>query len=357
MPMDATPSTPATDPDLNELVAEQTTTAREQLSAAWQLHVDRVAEQLNAGWREDIERVLAERMAELQERSREVLAREVALAETAARRATAETLNQTARRLAAAESSADWTEIVLDAAGAESPRVAVLFAGPDGYRLEGARNLARALTEAIARDRAPAIEAVCESRDTVVCARTAGELSGEFIEALGGGSGGRAYLFPINDHEKTAAVLYAEPATAAPVTGLELLAAVAGLALVTLRARKAKTEAAGLVGLAPPAPAAEPGWIAMPPGEQDLHLRAQRFARVQVAEMQLYKAAAVRAGRVSGDLYSALKDEIELAREAFRVQFLDASPTMIDYLHLELVKTLAQNDAARLGSGYPGPLA
>ena len=86
-------------------------------------------------------------------------------------------------------------------------------------------------------------------------------------------------------------------------------------------------------------------------------LRARRFARVKVAEMQLYHSAAVRAGRASGDLYGALQREIDAARQEFRERFLTDSPPAADYLHQEIVRALANDDAAILGSTYPGPLA
>ena len=35
---------------------------------------------------------------------------------------------------------------------------------------------------------------------------------------------------------------------------------------------------------------------------------------------------------------------------------MTSSPTMVDYLHLELVRSLANDDAILLGPNYPGPL-
>ena len=72
--------------------------------------------------------------------------------------------------------------------------------------------------------------------------------------------------------------------------------------------------------------------------------------------MRLYRPDAVKAGRAQGDLYSALQDAIDEGREAFRQTFVKASPTMFDYFHLELVRTLANNDPAWLGEKYPGRL-
>jgi hypothetical protein len=90
--------------------------------------------------------------------------------------------------------------------------------------------------------------------------------------------------------------------------------------------------------------------------EQDLHLRAQRFARVQVAEMRLYKSGMVKDGRTKQNIYGALREEIDLSREAFRAQFMSGTKSMVDYFHLELVHTLANDDPALLGQDYPGPL-
>jgi hypothetical protein len=95
-----------------------------------------------------------------------------------------------------------------------------------------------------------------------------------------------------------------------------------------------------------------------PPKEQeDLHLCAQRFARVRVAEMRLYKSQAVVRGRAAGHLYAELKEEIDSARDVFERDYLSRSASLPDYLHLELVGTLAHNDAGSLGEEYPGPLA
>jgi hypothetical protein len=89
---------------------------------------------------------------------------------------------------------------------------------------------------------------------------------------------------------------------------------------------------------------------------EEKHLRAQRFARVRVAEIQLYHAAAMKSGRASGDVYMALKEQMDSAREAYREKFLTPVNGTADYLHAEFVRTLANDDAAILGPGYPGPL-
>ena len=86
-------------------------------------------------------------------------------------------------------------------------------------------------------------------------------------------------------------------------------------------------------------------------------LRAQSFARVRAAEIRLYKSQAVLDGRARKAVYAELKEEIDSARAAYEREFLHASVAMPDYLHMELVRTLADDEPAALGEGYPGPLA
>jgi hypothetical protein len=131
----------------------------------------------------------------------------------------------------------------------------------------------------------------------------------------------------------------------------------------------AKSKAAGLLTISgtmwkqpgtPPAPADKKTgsrWAELSPQERQLHLAAQRFARLHVAEMRLYRSDAVRSGRARLDLYDALRDPIDAAREGFRQKFIDPSKTMVDYLHLELLRSLADDDPHMLGHEYPGPLA
>jgi putative protein kinase ArgK-like GTPase of G3E family len=85
-------------------------------------------------------------------------------------------------------------------------------------------------------------------------------------------------------------------------------------------------------------------------------LRARRYARVKVAEMQLYAADRVTAGRAARHLYRALQAEIDEARAGFAQEFLTPARGIPDYLHEELVRALAQDDETLLGPDYPGRL-
>jgi hypothetical protein len=104
-----------------------------------------------------------------------------------------------------------------------------------------------------------------------------------------------------------------------------------------------------------------------PPPDVMSNAAAQRFARVKVAEIQLYHSAGVKAGRTARDLYGTLKQHIDDARTEFRERFLSngsgtiGSGTLgsgsLDYLHAEILHALANDDATLLGPNYPGPLA
>ncbi|HEY4088395.1 MAG TPA: hypothetical protein VGM43_20835, partial [Bryobacteraceae bacterium] len=87
------------------------------------------------------------------------------------------------------------------------------------------------------------------------------------------------------------------------------------------------------------------------------HLRAQRTARVRVAQIRISEAAALRKGVQERDIYQALRRSIDAARGEFRQNHMTQMPGMVDYLHLELVRSLAHDNEKLLGAGYPGPMA
>src|ERR1700733_9539545 len=61
-------------------------------------------------------------------------------------------------------------------------------------------------------------------------------------------------------------------------------------------------------------------------------LKARRYARVKVAEMQLYAADQVTAGRAVRHLYASLRAEIDDARAGYTREFLTSARGMPDYL-------------------------
>jgi hypothetical protein len=118
------------------------------------------------------------------------------------------------------------------------------------------------------------------------------------------------------------------------------------------RAFEGETEALDLVAALAASTAPAP-----PEGLHSHDVSARRFAKVKIAEIQLYQTPAVKAGRAARDLYGALKPQIDAARQAFQERYLSNGTRTADYLHSELVRALANDDATLLGPGYPGPLA
>ncbi len=369
-----------------DLFERERRTAEEQIAAAWQLHVESVQELLERGWQEHLGRALEERFEAFREAfSRELDARLEARMEqvraqaaSAAMRAVGERLNQIARRLDQAENASAWASALLDGAFEFAPRVVLFSISGSKVRYEDHRATADFALAATPPDAVPLKEAaafrnVIETMDAVISLASAGELSAGLSEALGGDEETRVCLLPVitgrhDGRRRVSAVLYVESGEEpVDLNLLEVITALAGPALEALQAAgAARPERAPVIPILPPAPAPPPAaaasarempeWSALPREEQELHAKAQRFARVRVAEIRLYHAKKVRDGREVSNIYAILKDEIDRSRAQFQHEFLRV-PSMIDYLHLEILRTLANDDARLLGPDYPGPLA
>lgn len=88
--------------------------------------------------------------------------------------------------------------------------------------------------------------------------------------------------------------------------------------------------------------------------ERRFHNDARRFARLLVSEIKLYNEQKVTDGRAGGNLYDRLRDEIDRSRQMYDKRVHPSVSPRFDYFHQELVNTLAEGDAAKLGAGYPG---
>ena len=354
--------------------------AREQLVTVWQLHVERVREQLEAGWHEQIDQIFHERFSEITvrleadfenavgTRSRELARKASLIARTAAQRELTAALNQTARRLEQAENREVWIRTLLEATDGFCARAALFAINGKNLRCEGGKGVGsdhNVLEAEIPIVTAPAFQSAADSRDTVIALGTRGELSGVIADFLGNTSSKKIYLFPLLVRQKTVAILYAEPGEEADVepvdlSALELLSLLAASSIetteqVTIQQRSdVNTGFIRISGVEEPRARVLP---VAPPLDERAHIRARRFARTNTAQMLLYKAQQVQSGRALGDLYSALKDDIDTGRNAFRLQFLTSCASMIDYYHQELVERLANHDSSLLGPHYPGPLA
>jgi hypothetical protein len=90
--------------------------------------------------------------------------------------------------------------------------------------------------------------------------------------------------------------------------------------------------------------------------ERRLHSDARRFARLLVSEIKLYNEQKVRDGRLEGDLYERLREDIDRSRQMYDKRVAPPVAARYDYFHQELVNTLAEGDVSKLGSNYPGAM-
>jgi len=304
-----------------------------------------------------------------------------ALAES--RRALAEELNQAVRRLRKTSGREDLYSVLLDVTVPFCDQAALFSVQDKRVSAERIRRHAGAPAGPSGAERLPRLEigtaqaaafaTAIDTGDPVVAMSAPGEISDALVRLFGHKPNERIHLFPLLMNDMVTGVLYATGRVQAQV--LELLSGVAGLQchIFTLASdrpaapRTSQRPPDQMVTIAGPPPNGSPAekpinagqhqeWRALSRREQNLHLAAQRFARVQVAEMRLSSLDVVRSASETRDIYGALKSPIDAARAEFREKHMTSSPTMVDYLHLELVRSLANDDAILLGPNYPGPL-
>jgi hypothetical protein len=106
-----------------------------------------------------------------------------------------------------------------------------------------------------------------------------------------------------------------------------------------------------------PAPAKSPAiqvTTDITPANGKAHQSAQRLARVLISEIKLYylnKMEGQDASEIQ-NIYDLLKDPIDKSRQHYEQRVGADASSMPDYFHGELVKTLCDGDASRLGPNY-----
>ncbi len=175
-------------------------------------------------------------------------------------------------------------------------------------------------------------------------------------------SKGNVFLFPLVIRDRVAAMLYADSGTAGgevSQAALEaLVKAAAGWLDELSRPKPAPPKQAAKEAPAPkaesPKKAAAAAAPAAPAGEPDnaTHQKARRFAKLLVDEIKLYNKEEVDAGRKNHDLYDRLRDSIDKSRASYDKRW-GSTITDADYFKEELVRNLAENDVAVLGSNFP----
>jgi len=400
--------------DLAAIVEQTRHAAGDQLAAAWQLHVERVEQELRSGWKDYIEYVLCnvfeefsaqltprfaaaleaqlrfsteealaaaqveaeakrrelnERIAELESALAEESAsysrlltnwqNTVASERESAARSASEVISQTARRLRQAVEAQDWTIAILEGASRFSEKAALFQLIDGSLQLLGVKARDAEYQEAVvpfsaAAADAPAISRVIETREPVAIRADAEQLSEAIVGRVEPAESEMAFVCPLTATDRVEAVLVAYGRDSSLDTNaLEHLSMLGAL----LRKRPAPPAPQPAADPAPEQP--QPAQRVLYPvsrEEQELHLQAQRFARVQVSEMRLFRHQEVTQGRQTKDIYSAMKDVIDRSREKYAQQFLSSASSLPDYLHAELIKTIALGNESLLGPGYPGPL-
>ena len=86
--------------------------------------------------------------------------------------------------------------------------------------------------------------------------------------------------------------------------------------------------------------------------DQDIHRKAQRFARLLVDEVKLYNQAKVAEGRKHKDLYDRLKEAIEKSRSTYQKRYGNTVAASGGYFQHELVRSLAEDDVSIMGANF-----
>jgi hypothetical protein len=275
-----------------------------------------------------VEAESAQALAAANSEAARILSEEKTRAAEDSRRRLAESLNQTLRRIRQTAAEHETLQLVLEESAFCAGRaVVVLVESGRHARVAAWRNVPLRGDEedsaALDLKEAAALASCVESGDPMAALASPGEISSVLAAVLGKGGEEKVYLFPVRVRQTTVALIVAGgPVTPAP---LELLCEAAGMKLEALEAAPAASEPpaekSGLVQIAAAGTGGEAAaktWPALSPDEQALHLRAQRTARVRVAQIRISESAALRRGAQERDIYNALRDSIDAARGEYR---------------------------------------
>jgi hypothetical protein len=117
---------------------------------------------------------------------------------------------------------------------------------------------------------------------------------------------------------------------------------------------------AGEVALAEPLPTGhaeteatpEPPPSSLSTDDQEVHRKAQRFARLLVDEIKLYNQAKVAEGRKNQDLYDRLKAAIEKSRATYQKRYGNTVAASGNYFQHEIIRSLAEDDLSIMGANF-----
>lgn len=291
---------------------------------------------------------------------------------SAQREASSEVLRAAVAGIHDAHSQADILKALLEGAARFSARVALFVVR--GNTLAGwqARGLADDNIRGISIDASKGLA----SRAIADRSRHSGsiaEFDDAFAQQHGAPHDNACTIFPLVVKDKVAAVLYVDSgskaSTPADYAAVEVLAR---FACVWLEHEAGKRQAAsGAEGsaeasapasvsstpvspAATSAPTAEPSIGNVPPDEQEIHKKAQRFAKLLVDEIKLYNQAKVAEGKQNRAIYKLLREDIEKSRATYEKRYGGTPAASGKYFDSEVVRILADNDRSLLGNDFPG---
>jgi hypothetical protein len=401
---------------LGKSLAERESIIKDKLQAAWQIHVARVQEELESGWqnhigvaiegvlgglkdclRDDIQQVARQLSAgkddEALRSEIEALRAELGEARTTAEQEKAaaleslrteleaesrgeiarreraqkqrmQSLHKAVRRSEQAETRDDVVAALLDGVAPYVERAMLLQI--DGNMITASYSRAQDGEGAVRTqfelpvEQAPALHNAKQAAEPLVAMRIPSEFSQDVLSRMGDARDEKLRIFPIISRKSVKALLVLEVGDHSFEPGaVEILTIAAGYRWVTVKESNEPVQLIAIQGTGPtevqPQQKGLP-WFQLSPQDQEVHLKAQRFARVQVAELRLYQSDRVRRAREENNIYGVFREEIDRARETFRMQFVETCSSMLDYYHMELVSILANDKEKVLGPDYPGPL-
>src|SRR6185437_1310771 len=196
------------------------------------------------------------------------------------------------------------------------------------------------------------------------------EFDDAFAQHQGAPHDNSCTIFPLVVKEKVAAVLYVDSgskaSSASDYAAVEVLTRFACLWLEHEAGKKqagaggegsVEASAAGVppVAAAPTAATAAttPSLGNVAPDDQEIHKKAQRFAKLLVDEIKLYNQAKVAEGKQNRAIYKLLREDIEKSRATYEKRYGGTPAASGKYFDSEVIRILADNDRSLLGSDFP----
>ncbi len=164
----------------------------------------------------------------------------------------------------------------------------------------------------------------------------------------------------VDSHAAPAAETLSYPAPASPAPAYidpfashasghaRAAAATASASDVSVPIPSASVEAPAMAGLPHPT---TPG-ASISSDDEEVHRKAQRFARLLVDEVKLYNQAKVAEGRKNKDIYDRLKETIEKSRAIYQKRYGNTVAASGNYFQNEIVRSLAEDDLSIMGANF-----